>query len=164
MPTTSGALGWSPLQRLYQANDGWFFLGATPEAMARFTPDMSEASLEALFRSAPVATWVDKLTRAGIGAQRLVGIDELMYDRWVMAHGLSITRPHDTGERVTTVGPVARLSRTPVQPGRPTPTPGADALDILAELHREHQLDELIDQEVVGVETPRLASTSSAAR
>ncbi|HEY2594026.1 MAG TPA: CoA transferase [Chloroflexota bacterium] len=163
-PTPSGALGWSPLQRLYQASDGWFFLGATPETMARFTPDTSEASLEALFRSAPVAAWVDRLTRAGIGAQRLVGVDELMHDRWVTDHGLSITRPYDTGERVTTVGPAARLSRTPVQPGRPTPTPGADARDILADLHREHQLDDLIAQGVVGVETPRLASTSSAAR
>ncbi len=158
------SLGWSPLQRLYTASDGWFFLGATPEALSRFTPDTSEPALENLFRSAPVGVWIDQLTRAGIGAQRLVAIDELMHDRWVTQHGLSITRVHDTGERITTVGPVARLSRTPVRAGRPTPTPGADALDVLADLHREQQLDQLLAQGVIGIETPRLESTSSAAR
>jgi crotonobetainyl-CoA:carnitine CoA-transferase CaiB-like acyl-CoA transferase len=157
-------LGWSPLQRLYQASDGWFFLGAEREALSRFTPDTSETALESLFRSAPVDTWAARLTAAGIGAHRLVGIDDLMHDPWVSQHGLSVTRLHDTGEFVTTVGPVARLSRTPVQPGRPTPSPGADAASVLAELHRERQLDELIAQGAVGVETPRLDSTSSAAR
>jgi crotonobetainyl-CoA:carnitine CoA-transferase CaiB-like acyl-CoA transferase len=157
--------GWSPLQRLYEASDGWFFLGATPKALAQFTPDISERALEALFRTAPTSAWVEQLTRAGIGAHRLVRIDELMHDGWVTQHGLSITRLHDTGEAITTVGPVARLSRTPVQPGRPTPSPGVDAESVLAELIvGEQQLDELIAQRVVSIESPRLDNTSSAAR
>jgi crotonobetainyl-CoA:carnitine CoA-transferase CaiB-like acyl-CoA transferase len=161
--TYSLKLGWSPLQRLYQASDGWFFLGATPEALSRFTRDASESALETLFRSAPVDEWIDQLTRAGIGAHRLVAIDKLMRDPWVAQHGLSITRVHDTGERITTIGPAARLRLTPVQPGRPTPTPGADAFDVLADLHREQQLDRLLAQRVIGIETPRLERTSSAA-
>jgi crotonobetainyl-CoA:carnitine CoA-transferase CaiB-like acyl-CoA transferase len=107
---------------------------------------------------------VERLTRAGIGAHRLVPIAELMHDPWVAAHGLSLTRAHDTGETITSVGPVARLSRTPVQPGRPTVTPGTDAADVLRELNRESQLDQLLAQGVVSIESPRLPSTSSAAR
>jgi crotonobetainyl-CoA:carnitine CoA-transferase CaiB-like acyl-CoA transferase len=157
--------GWSPLQRLYHASDGWFFVGAEHDALSRFTSDVSESALEALFRSATVDTWTARLTAAGIGAHRLVNIDELMHDRWVSQHGLSLTRRHDTGESITSVGPVARLSRTPVQPGRPTPSPGLDAGSVLAELALgQPQLDELIAQGVVGIETPRLDSTSSAAR
>ena len=134
------SLGWSPLQRLYQASDGWLFVGARPAALSHLITDSSEESLEQLFRSATVDEWVARLTRAGIGAHRLVSIAELMRDAWVTAHGLSITRVHDTGESITTVGPVARLSRTPVQPGRPAVTPGADAADILHDLHREDQV------------------------
>jgi crotonobetainyl-CoA:carnitine CoA-transferase CaiB-like acyl-CoA transferase len=157
-------LGWSPLQRLYQASDGWFFLGATPERLSQFTPDVTEQALEELFRSATVEMWVERLTRIGIGAHRLASIGELMHDPWVTAHGLSLTRVHDTGENITSVGPVARLSRTPVQPGRPSVTPGADAADVLRDLNRESHLDQLVAQGVIGVESPRLASTSSAAR
>jgi crotonobetainyl-CoA:carnitine CoA-transferase CaiB-like acyl-CoA transferase len=156
--------GWSPLQRLYQASDGWFFLGATPEHLSQLTPDITESALETLFRTATVDTWVTRLTRGGMGAHRLVPVAELMRNRWAAAHGLSITRVHDTGETVTSVGPVARLSRTPVQAGRPTVTPGADAADVLRDLHRETQLDRLVAQGVIGIEAPRLASTSSAAR
>ncbi len=157
-------LGWSQHQRLFRASDGWFFVGAAPQALARFTPDTSEGALEVLFRSAPVDTWTTKLNAAGIGAHRLVSIDELMHDPWVIQHGLSITRRHDTGETITSVGPVARLSLTPVQPGRPTPSPGVDAASVLAELQREQQLDELVAQGVIGIEAPRLDKTSSAAR
>jgi crotonobetainyl-CoA:carnitine CoA-transferase CaiB-like acyl-CoA transferase len=162
--TDDRGLGWSSLQRLYRASDGWFFLGATRHQVTQLTPDISEPALEKLFGSATVNVWVERLTRLGIGAHGLVPIAELMHDAWVTAHGLSITRIHDTGECVTSVGPVARLSRTPVQPGRPTVTPGADAADVLRDVNRETQLDGLLDQGVVGMETPRLASTSSAAR
>jgi crotonobetainyl-CoA:carnitine CoA-transferase CaiB-like acyl-CoA transferase len=148
------ALGWSPLQRLYQASDGWFFLGATPERLSQLTPDLSEQALEELFHSATVETWVERLTCAGIGAHRLVSIGELMHDPWVTAHGLSLTRVHDTGETITSVGPVARLSRTPVQPGRPTVTPGTDAADVLRELNRESQLEHLLAQGVVSIDRP----------
>jgi crotonobetainyl-CoA:carnitine CoA-transferase CaiB-like acyl-CoA transferase len=157
------ALGWSPLQRLYLASDGWFFLGATPARLARLTPDISEAALERLFRTATVDEWVDRLVRGGVGAHRLASLAELMHDPWVSAHGLSITRVHDTGETITSVGPVARLSRTPAQAGRPTVTPGADAADVLRELHREGQLDDLVAGGIIRIEAARRPSTSSVA-
>ena len=99
---------------LYQASDGWLFVGASADRLSQLTPDLSERALEDFFRSATVETWVERLTRAGIGAHRLVPIAELMRDAWVTKHCLSLTRVHDTGESITSVGPVARLSRTPV--------------------------------------------------
>jgi crotonobetainyl-CoA:carnitine CoA-transferase CaiB-like acyl-CoA transferase len=139
-------LGWSPRQRLYQASDGWVFVGACPHQL----PD----GLEATFPSAPVETWVERLRRMEIGAHRLVPLAELMHDAWVVAHGLSLTRRHDTGEQITTVGPAPRLSRTPVRPGRPAATPGGDAADVLRELGRETQLNDLLSRDVVTIETP----------
>jgi crotonobetainyl-CoA:carnitine CoA-transferase CaiB-like acyl-CoA transferase len=151
------SLGWSPLQRLYQASDGWLFVGARPDQLG----DRPSDGLEAMFRSAPVETWLERLRRMGIGAHGLVSITELMHDPWVVGHGLSITRPHDTGEEITTVGPAARLSRTPVRPGRPAASPGLDAAEVLRELGREPRLQELLDRGVVAIEAP---STTRSAR
>jgi crotonobetainyl-CoA:carnitine CoA-transferase CaiB-like acyl-CoA transferase len=73
---------------------------------------------------------------------------------------VSLTRMHDTGETITTVGPPSRLSRTPVQPGRPAPSPGADAADVLREIGREADLDDLVRAGVIAIES---ISTSRAA-
>lgn len=145
-PQGPEALGQSPLQRLYEASDGWFFLGATPEDLPALAgvdglggiDALDDAALEEAlatrFRERPAADWCSAITARGIGAHALVGIASLMTDPWAIAHGLSVTRPHDTGELITTVGPAARLSRTPVTPGRPAATPGADGLAILGKV------------------------------
>jgi crotonobetainyl-CoA:carnitine CoA-transferase CaiB-like acyl-CoA transferase len=97
------------------------------------------------------ASMEDALHAQAGGAQR-ASIHALMQDTWVVAHGLSLTREHDTGEVITSVGPAPRLSRTPVQAGRPAPSPGADAAEILRELGRESELDELLRLGIVAIE------------
>jgi crotonobetainyl-CoA:carnitine CoA-transferase CaiB-like acyl-CoA transferase len=87
-----------------------------------------------------------------------------MRDPWVVSHGLSITRPHDTGEAITTVGPAARLSRTSVRPGRPAASPGLDAADVLRELGREPQLEDLLSRGIVTIEAPSTGTSARAAR
>ena len=67
-----------------------------------------------------------------------------MSDPWVVAHGLSVTRVHDTGEEVTLVGPPARLSETPVTPGNPVASPGRDAASILETAGLADRLDGLV--------------------
>lgn len=141
VPPVGESLGWSPSQRLYRASDGWFFAAGQSFAEAEFT-------------STSVASAVERLNALGVAAHRLVPIRELMQDPWVTAHGLSITRRHDTGETITTVGPAARLSRTPVQAGRPAPSPGTDAKEILRELGHEAELDDLLRRGVVVIESP----------
>jgi len=79
----------------------------------------------------PAAIWTQRLAAAGIGAHQLRRAADLMTDAWVAAHGLSVARPHDTGEEVTTIGAIPRLSGTPTEAGRPAATPGADSRAVL---------------------------------
>jgi MoaA/NifB/PqqE/SkfB family radical SAM enzyme len=59
--------------------------------------------------------------------------------------GLSLTRAHESGSEITTVGPVARLSGTPVAAGRPAVSPGADGLTILEALGLGEEFAALIE-------------------
>lgn len=72
-----------------------------------------EAALAARLAARPAGEWVNLLSAGGIGAQPVISVTPLMQDPWVIAHGLSITREHGSGERITTIGPPAHLSRTP---------------------------------------------------
>jgi crotonobetainyl-CoA:carnitine CoA-transferase CaiB-like acyl-CoA transferase len=101
---------------------------------------------------------MQELFRTQIGSRAGVPIDALMHDVWVVGHGLSLTREHDSGEVVTSVGPAPRLSRTPVVPGRPAPSPGADTADIMRELGRDSELDELLRLGIVAIERARSAA------
>jgi crotonobetainyl-CoA:carnitine CoA-transferase CaiB-like acyl-CoA transferase len=106
------------------------------------------------FRTASVDEWVARLTTAGIGAHRVLNDTRpLMDDPWVAAHGLSLTREHDwLGGLVTTVGPAARLSRTPVRAGAPAPRLGSHGRQLLEELGLGARADALIAQRVVVTE------------
>jgi crotonobetainyl-CoA:carnitine CoA-transferase CaiB-like acyl-CoA transferase len=158
-------LGSGPLHRAYRARDGWFFLGAREDEVARLAAVEGLAGVASLCGKAleealaqrlagdSVATWVARLTRAGIGAHRYVGdLEELMQDPWVTAHHLSLTREHDGMGLVTTCGPVPRLSRTPIRVGEPASRPGADARAILSEIGLGDRVEALIAAGVVRVE------------
>ena len=156
------ALGTGPLHRAYQASDGWFFVGAQPSDL----PSLSgleglsgieslegaalASSLEERFQGSSVASWVERLAAAGVGAQRVItNVRELMTDPWVESHGLSITREHDELGPVTTCGPAPRLSRTPVRPGIPAPKPGSHAREILEEHGLGSRYDALLDSGII---------------
>jgi crotonobetainyl-CoA:carnitine CoA-transferase CaiB-like acyl-CoA transferase len=164
-PSGPERLGSGPLHRAYQARDGWFFLGARQDEAARLAAvdglaglaslhgEALEQALEARFRSDTVATWVECLTRAGIGAHRhIASLEELMQDPWVVAHGLSLTREHEGMGLVTTCGPAPRLSRTPIRIGQPASKPGADGPAILAEIGLGDRIEALIEAGVVRVD------------
>ncbi|MBV8715473.1 MAG: CoA transferase [Chloroflexi bacterium] len=152
LTSRDGALGWSASHRLHRARDGWLFV-----ANSEVTEDE--------FHSVTVADTMGRLSHDGASAHALVPVETLMRDDWVSRHGLSLTRVNDMGESITCVGPPARLSRTPVQPGRPAPSPGADAADILRDIGREADLQELLREGVIAVETvsaPRAAAPGPA--
>ena len=158
------ALGWGPLQRLYRASDGWFFLGAEDAQAVRLAAldgihgiagldgRALEVALQDCFAKRPATEWVGALTGAGIGAQRLVPATALMSDPWVIAHGLSVTRPDANGDAITTIGPPFRLSRTPVVPGTLVAAPGADGPNVLASLGMSDRIDELVAKRVIALE------------
>jgi crotonobetainyl-CoA:carnitine CoA-transferase CaiB-like acyl-CoA transferase len=160
-PSAPQANGWGPLQRLYRAADAWFFLGAKQAQLERLAaiPGLQgvqglegaplETQLEKNFGEKPAGEWVRLLQGAGLGAHTLASVAQLMQDPWAIAHGLSVTRRHSDGSMITTIGPPARLSRTPVVPGRPVSPPGGDAAEILARIGMADKLDELVEKRVI---------------
>ena len=154
-PAGPGARGFGPLQGLYRASDGWFFLGASKAQLATLagvegltgietlSGEALVAALDGRFAAAPMGTWCERLAAADIGAHRLVPVAELMNDPWVVAHGLSVTRVHDTHELITTTGPSVRLSATPADVGRPASSPGADGVDVLSSIGLAGEVDRL---------------------
>jgi crotonobetainyl-CoA:carnitine CoA-transferase CaiB-like acyl-CoA transferase len=164
-PSGQDRLGSGPLHRAYRARDGWFFIGARQgeaprlatvdglAGLASLHGEALEQALEVRFSEDTVATWVTRLTRAGIGAHRhIADLEALMQDPWVTAHGLSLTREHDEVGLVTTCGPAPRLSRTPIHPGQPAPKPGVDGPDILTEIGLGDRIEALIEAGVVRVD------------
>ncbi len=133
------ALGSGPLQRFYQALDGWFFLGATPgeqecvsNAFGLLAFD--EASFEACVAQRAVAECVQRLRIAGIAAQEVVELPDLMQDPWVREHGLSVTQCSDEVGDVTYPGLSVRMSDTPMRIGPAAKKPGADTQSVLSEV------------------------------
>jgi crotonobetainyl-CoA:carnitine CoA-transferase CaiB-like acyl-CoA transferase len=141
-PRGYGALGTGPLQRFYQARDGWFFLAATEADASRLgtveglqtanrTASPLEQTLEARFATLPAAVWVERLRQAGVSAHAVVSVAELMADPWVRSQGLSVTQTVDDVGEVTMPGLSVRLSATPMRLGGPPHRPGSDAEAIL---------------------------------
>jgi len=161
-PHGQEAMGSGALDRLYQASDGWLFLAAPAEELARCAElaDLAGRSravlqreLEERMRSRSVAAWVEALNKAGIGAHRVVpGLAELMTDPLVQARGLAITRDHEGFGPITTTAPGVKLSRTPVTVGRPAAKPGSDAANVLEEIGMGGELERLILERVIAVE------------
>ena len=161
-PHGQEATGSGPLNRLYQANDGWLFLAARAGELAHCAEladlaghsgaDLERALAERL-QSRSVAAWVSVLNKAGIGAHRVVpSLVELMTDPLVQARGLAITRDHEGFGAITTTAPGIKLSRTPVNVGRPAAKPGSDAASVLAEIGLGDELARLIRERVIAVE------------
>ena len=162
-PRGQDALGDGALQRLYEASDGWFFLGAREADVPRLSavvgldgltqialPELA-AFLEARFATDRLAEWVARLTAAGVGAHAVRSIPDLRADGWVREHGLMLTRDHPGRGLVDTTGPAPRLARTPVRAGAPASIPGADLTSVLSQLGRTNDLDRLVAADAVAL-------------
>lgn len=145
-PRGQDAIGEGPLQRIYQGNDGWFFLGATSDVLARLEHDAGlkgirdlsgpelEAALEAQFADGNCADWVEKLNAAGAGAHVLVTVEDAMDSEVANQRGVSMTREVPGVGMMTHMAPGSYLSRSPIRPGQPASIPGADAESVLAQI------------------------------
>ena len=155
-PRGREALGSGPLQRLYQASDGWFFLGARSWAeLAAAGLPTDEAALEEVFASEPARKWTARLAAAAIGAHEAITVDALMADPWVVAHGLAVTREHEGLGLVTTNGPGQRMSRSAVVPGAPASLPGADARAVLEAHGLGDRIERLVRSGALTIEATR---------
>lgn len=163
-PHGQEATGSGPLNRLYQASDGWLFLAAGDGELAHCVElaDLAAKTvagvpthreLEERMRTRTVEDWVQRLTKAGIGAHRVVpSLPDLMTDPLVQSRGLAITRDHEGFGPVTTTAPGIKLSRTPVTVGRVAAKPGSDAAGVLAEIGMGGELERLIREGVIAVD------------
>jgi crotonobetainyl-CoA:carnitine CoA-transferase CaiB-like acyl-CoA transferase len=160
-PQGQDALGSRPLHRLYEASDGWLFLGARESEAAKLAEakglhgvaelagDALSGELESRFSQETVETWIARIVPLGIGATALPTVRQIMADPWVKSHGLRITREHEGVGMVTAVGPPTRISPSPVQPGRPVRPPGADGREVLAEIGMGTSADALAQKKVL---------------
>ena len=158
-PRGQHARGWGPLNRLYQASDRWFYLAArSPSELATvegLVGATTEADLVARFGQATATTWVDRLHAAGVSAS--LNFDfatEVMEDHVVKRRGLSIVRQHEGVGEVRSIGPGARLSRTPVQPAFAAPPAGWHSRELVAEAGLGDEFEELRAKGVVAERQP----------
>ena len=138
-PSGADQLGSGPLQRLYQCEDGWIYLGASDAAQLEpmfddIGPSLEESLVEwCAQRSASDA--VDRLVKHGMGAHELAWLNDTMSDPVVVRRGLSLIQNHaGSAGLLRTTGPAAWLSRSMITPGATTPAVGSDTAAILARL------------------------------
>jgi crotonobetainyl-CoA:carnitine CoA-transferase CaiB-like acyl-CoA transferase len=139
------ALGTGAFNRFYKGSDHWFFLAVPQEArdgLAKVAglgdldlhdPDL-ERLLEKRFETDTAAAWVARMCEAGLSAQTVVPVAELMVDPYVRKRGLSVTQTVDEVGETTAPGLPVRLSLTPMRLGDPPKRPGSDAEAILSEI------------------------------
>jgi crotonobetainyl-CoA:carnitine CoA-transferase CaiB-like acyl-CoA transferase len=152
-PAGPGALGEGPLQRFYQASDGWFFLGAAERDLPVLSgvlglelpgPGLSGQAgagepgreelgklLEERFRTGSAAEWVAALQAAGLGAHEVTGLAALMTDPRVRGRRMSVTQVSPEAGEVTMPGIAIKMSVTPPRLGQPAGQPGSDAREVL---------------------------------
>jgi crotonobetainyl-CoA:carnitine CoA-transferase CaiB-like acyl-CoA transferase len=146
------ATGWGPLNRLYFAADGWFFLKAPGEASMAMVEGLRlpvssaglEAYLELAFQRDSAEIWVQRLIRAGIAAHMLVTVNQTMESDYAVSKGFSIVRNHPGIGEVRTIGPIVSFSVTPVGVLKPAPAPGRDTRGVLTEFYDANKADALI--------------------
>lgn len=158
-----GALGQSAARRLYACRDGWVSVGARPGTEAALSrvvagdAGASEDALEEAFSEQPVEAWVARLREEGIGAHRVLTLEDLSATsrgvsnaaadeeargalevlRWDdHPSGLPILAPAPTWVRVGASASYRRVG--------PAPRVGAHTREVLAELgYAEGEIDRL---------------------
>jgi crotonobetainyl-CoA:carnitine CoA-transferase CaiB-like acyl-CoA transferase len=151
-PRGYAALGNGSLDRFYKGSDGkWFFLAAhlfdekqrigSVEGLDGI--DATGSDLESRFEKADASTWVARLQAAGVAAQAVVPISDVMTDASVVKRGLSITQNVAGIGEATMPGLSVHLSKTPMRLGEYCHQPGSDGPAILEEIGMADQVGAL---------------------
>ena len=153
-PGGRGARGFGVLQRLYRCKDGWVFVGAKRRAeleviVGAATPGELEAAVERWCKQQSCENAESELRKAGVGAQRLRWLVDLVAEPEVVGRGLSLSREHEALGTLRTCGPGPWYSASRVVPGCPAPLPGRDAESVLAEIGMDGEFERLVDEGVV---------------
>jgi crotonobetainyl-CoA:carnitine CoA-transferase CaiB-like acyl-CoA transferase len=159
--------GWHPLQRLYRASDGWFFLGARRDqradiltaggilpSPARSDDDLA-LQLAQLFIMRPVEAWRAAFAPVAVAVHAVIAssIDAAAHPaletRGVVVHERGATG----GVRLhPAIGPW--LSETPPQAGATTSRFGEDTAEVVRRAGLGDQLEELLETGVIAYDGP----------
>jgi len=137
---------------------------------ARFaTPAARQENREALrqeierrMQHQPTSYWVDRLVRAGLPAGPVYRLDEVFSDPQI-AH-LAPTQQVGTGDgrQITVLGYPVTLTETPASVRRGVPAPGADTMEVLADLGLDsEEVHRLIDSGVAATRSTGEGWTTS---
>lgn len=140
IPSGQQALGDCANHRLYQASDGWFFLGSSSSAFQSMLRGKSfgllqgeqdadlEAALEEIFIQNSIQYWQESLIAFDIAEHQLRTVEDSMNDKVAIEHGVSLIREHNVVGDVRTCGPSKRLCQVrPVCAGYPAVIQGVDS-------------------------------------
>ncbi|RYF03934.1 MAG: hypothetical protein EOO78_05795, partial [Oxalobacteraceae bacterium] len=133
--------GWSERQRLYHASDGWLFVAAADNQTAALCAMLGVADLSeiaAVVRGRCMAELLEMLRAHDIGAHQVMSAPDLLLPGGAGEQaGLSLVDLTQTFGEVRMLGPVARLSRTPLAAGLFAEPFGAETPEIKAEGWRQ---------------------------
>jgi len=146
-PVGPEILGSGPLQRLYECQGGWFFLGAkSRDHVAKLISASLEEDLEVSIGNWCAQRKIDDVVRQlsdkDCVAHKLIWLDDFASDPELSARHVIMTRDHDRLGMMRTTGPAHWFSRSRITAGRPAPIAGSDSVSIFHELSR-NDLDAL---------------------
>jgi crotonobetainyl-CoA:carnitine CoA-transferase CaiB-like acyl-CoA transferase len=92
------------------------------------------AMIEKVLATAPVATWVERLTQAGLACDPIQSLDQVLSDPQARAREMIVSVEHPVAGNVNMIGVPVKLSETPGGIGAPPPTKGQHTEQILKRL------------------------------
>ena len=90
--------------------------------------------IEAVFVTAPAATWLERLTAAGLACDPIQDLQQVMADPQIIARGMMVEVEHPVAGHLTMIGTPVKLSDTPGGIQAPPPGKGQHSGEILARL------------------------------
>jgi crotonobetainyl-CoA:carnitine CoA-transferase CaiB-like acyl-CoA transferase len=119
---------------------GTDFLGMADPAFNMTDPAYAErararvAEVEEIFRGKTTAEWLAILEANGVPSGPLNFVDDMLGDAQVMANEIPVTLEHELSGPQTQVGPMVRMSKTPLAAQGPSPVLGKHTDEIIAGL------------------------------
>jgi crotonobetainyl-CoA:carnitine CoA-transferase CaiB-like acyl-CoA transferase len=161
-PRGPAAMGWGPLDRLYETSEGFIYLAALEKgALTRVAsvegltgivglPDEElSTELTERFGRRPAQHWEDELRAVDVSAQVYMNIEAVMNSDIAKSRNLSVLREHSGLGPARGIGVVARFSSMPDRVVAPVAAPGWDTEAVLKEFGFADQIEDLVKDEVV---------------